>query len=226
MSTSGSGGGTDSWSGRAFWRLFVGGVLAGMVATGARAQNAWKVEIPLRIAAYLPGTELGVVGPAHGRMRAGVLYGAGVELRRRDSHFGVRLAFVNPLTAGATFEPTPQCAGSCEPYRDPYPIFQAAALDLTARVRAGPTRVQLAVGPGLRSYHVPKNVCACGSPQPGQLQPFDIDDTRIVRHVSAEVRWPLKPFELGVQLEDYWGGFVATGHQQHDLVLGLGIHFR
>jgi hypothetical protein len=159
-------------------------------------------------------------------MRAAGLYGVGIEVRRRDSWFGARFSFFNPFTAGAEFAPTPQCAGSCQPYQDPYPIFQGVALDLTARARVGPTLLQLAVGPGYRAYHVPKNVCNCGSPLSDQLQPFEIEDARIVRHVSGEIRWLLKAFDLGVQLEDYWGRFALTGRQQHDLVLGLGVHLR
>jgi hypothetical protein len=192
----------------------------------AVAQGRWQVEIPLRIAAYLPASSLGAIGPAEGRMRPAAMYGAGVELRRRDAPIGVRFAFLNPLSAGARFEPTTQCTGACRPYQDPYPIFQAVSFDLTWRVRTGPFRLQLAAGPGLRVYHIPRYVCDCGQPGADQLQPFDLEQTRVSRHLSAEVRLPLRPFDLSAQLEDYWGSFTRTGRQQHDLVLGLGVHLR
>jgi hypothetical protein len=195
-------------------------------AATAHAQHGWTAEVPIRIAAYLPARSLGAVGAVEGRMRAAGLYGVGVEVRRRDSRFGARISFFNPFTAGAEFAPTPACAGSCQPYRDPYPIFQGLALDLTGRVHAGPALIQLAAGPGLRSYHVVSSGCDCGSPAANQVQPFGVDDRRIVKHLSGEVRWPLKAFDLGVQLEDYWGPFALTGRQQHDLVLSLGVHIR
>src|SRR5439155_23825256 len=164
-----------------------------------------------RAGVYLPATSLGSIGPAEGRMRPAAMFGAGLELRRRAAPLGVRISFVNPLSAGARFEATRQCVAACQPYQDPYPLFQAVALDLTVRARAGPARLQLAAGPGFRAYFLPRHVCLCDAPSPAELQPFDVEESHLVRHLGAELRWPLRPIDLGIQLEDYWGSFRRTG---------------
>src|SRR5436309_2650738 len=140
---------SGAWSGLLFCSLAA-------MPIAAHGQKRWQVEVPVRAGVYLPATSLGSIGPAEGRMRPAAMFGAGLELRRRAAPLGVRISFVNPLSAGARFEATRQCVAACQPYQDPYPLFQAVALDLTFRARAGPARLQLAAGPGYRAYFLPR----------------------------------------------------------------------